>query len=61
MQGNVCSKFPRDPLRQRLELIVGIVLAGNEQRRDLGPDIRLVNKILERIEDGFQRAAQRLA
>ena len=49
-----------DPLRQRLELLVGIVLARNEQRRDLGPDIRFMNEIFERIEHGLERTCAAL-
>ena len=50
----------RDPLRERVELLVGIVLARNDERRDLGPDIRFVNEIFERIEDGLERARAKL-
>jgi hypothetical protein len=46
MQGNVGFKLARNPLRQRVELLVGIVLTRNEQRRDLSPGIRFVNEYL---------------
>jgi len=60
MQGNVCSQFPHRPLRERVKLLFGIVLARNEQRRDLGPDIRFVDEIFERIEDRLERAGAKL-
>ena len=60
MQGNVRSQLAGNPLGQRVELLIGIVLAGNEQRRDLGPDIRFVNEIFERIENGRERAGATL-
>ena len=55
MQGNVRLQFARHPLRQRVELLVGIVLARNEQRRDFRPDIRLVNEIFERFQHRLER------
>ena len=60
MQGNVGLELARNPLRQGVKLFVGIVLARNEQRRDLGPDTRFVNEIFERIEHGLERAGAAL-
>src|SRR6266853_1450495 len=58
VERHVRSELACNPLALGLDLRVGIVLAGNQQRGDLGPDIGLVVEIDERVEHRLQvRAA----
>ena len=46
-----------DPLRHRLQLGVGIILAGDQQGGELEPDLRFVLEILQRLQHRLQVAA----
>ena len=48
--GHIRAQIFREPLGRPMQLCVAIVLARNQKRRDLKPDIRLVPEIFERIE-----------
>src|SRR4029453_12121256 len=39
------------PARQAIDLAVAVVQAGNQERRDLDPDVGLVDEVLERLQD----------
>ena len=56
--GPRCSANQR---RELVELAVGVVLAGDQQRRDLEPDRGLAAQIDERVEHGVEVAAADLA
>ena len=59
MQRHVGPELARDPAALGLDLGVAVVLARDEQRRDLGPHVGLVHQIDERVEDRLQvRTAQ---
>ncbi len=47
------------PAGHGVELLVGVVVAGDDQVRDLHPDVRLVDQVLQGVEDVAQvRAAE---
>ena len=50
VQRHVGAEVLDDPARHRVELVVAVVLAGDEQRRDLDPHVGLVHEVLERVE-----------
>ena len=53
------GRAARDPPALGLDLVVGVVLAGDEQRRDLEPDVGLVHEVAQRVEHRLQvRAAE---
>src|SRR5215469_9357973 len=54
MQWNVRTELAHDPLGLRFDFGVGIVLAGNQQRRDLGPYARFMAQVDKRIEHRLQ-------
>jgi len=51
----------REPLRELVDLGVGIVLAGNEQRRHLEPRTRLLLQVGKRLQHGPELPAADLA
>ncbi len=50
MQRHVGPELLHDPAALGLDLVVGVVLAGNEERSDLEPHVRPVPEIHERVE-----------
>ena len=48
--GHIRAQIFREPLGRPMQLCVAIVLARNQKRRDLKPDIRLVPKIFQSVE-----------
>ena len=54
MQRNVGAELAHDPLAHCLDLGRRIVLAGDQQRRDLEPDVGLVLQVNERIQYRLQ-------
>ena len=58
MQRHVGPEALHHPGALRLEFGVGVVLAGNQQGRDLEPDLRLVLEVLERVEHRIELPAQ---
>ena len=42
VQRNVRAQLAKDPLRQRVDLGIGVVFTRDQQRRDLEPHVRLV-------------------
>ena len=61
MERNVRPELLDHPLRQLVELGVRVVLAGNQQRRQLEPDRGLVLEVLEGLEHRRERARADLA
>ena len=57
--GTSVTEVLDDPGGHRVELVVGVVVAGDDQVRDLHPDVGLVDQVLEGVEDVAQvRAAE---
>src|SRR5438105_12691058 len=54
VQWHVRAELTMDPARERIDLRVGIVLAGDQQGGDLQPDRRLVPQVLQRVQDGVE-------
>jgi hypothetical protein len=52
VEGDGDAEMLRDPARELVDLEVGVVEVGDEERRDLGPDVRLVDEVLECLEYG---------
>ena len=56
MQRHVGAQVLHHPAAERLDLGGRVVLAGDEQRRDLEPDVGFVLEIDERVEHGGELA-----
>src|SRR5208282_3529208 len=61
MERDVRPELLDHPLRQLVELAVRVVLAGNQERRQLEPDRRFVLEVLEGLEHRRERARADLA
>ena len=57
MQRHIRAEVLADPLALRAQLLIRVVLPRNEERRDLGPDLRLLDEVDQRIEHRLQAAA----
>ena len=54
------AEFFDDPLRELFQLLLRIILAGNEQGRDLEPNIRVMLEIDERVEHRLKASSTQL-
>src|ERR1044072_8353696 len=54
MKRHVGTEVAADPRAFGFDFSVGVVLAWNEKRRDLGPDAGLLHEVLERVEHRLQ-------
>ncbi len=59
--GDVRAEYVGEPAARGLELVGSVVLAGNEERRHLEPDVRLAPEVRERVEDRLEGSRAHLA
>ena len=57
VERHVGPQFRRDPAGERVDLGFAVVLAGDQERRDLDPHPGLALQIKERIEHRLELAA----
>ena len=57
MDRRVRPQLFNDPARQTIELVRRIVFTGNQERRQLEPDLGVLLDIDQRVEHGLQVAA----
>ena len=61
VERDVRPELRDDPARQPVQLVVAVVPAGDQEGRQLDPDVRLVAEPAERLQDRLEPAGAELA
>jgi hypothetical protein len=60
VQRHVGAELGGDPFRERVDFLLRVIVAGDQERRDLEPDVGLALQVHERLEDGPEMAPREL-